>query len=94
MAEYQVPKFLKKDGDALLFNQDGQFVFYVPEVYFDRGDALIKGEYVNLLGILDYTIFNPNGSNIGLKRFYFPTVFLAKPSRIEKLKNTRLKEAT
>lgn len=94
MAEYNVPKFLKKDGDALLFNQDGQFVFYVPEVYFDRGDALIKGEYVNLLGILDYTIFNPNGSNIGLKRFYFPTVFLAKPSRIEKLKNTRLKEAT
>lgn len=91
---YSVPSFLKRDGDSLLFNQDGQFVFYVPEIYFDRGDALIKGEYVNLLGILDYTIFNKNGSNIGLKRFNFPTVFLCKPSRIEKSKNIRLKAGT
>lgn len=94
MASYKVPTFLKRDGDALLFDGEGEFVFYVPEVYFDRGDAQIKGEYVNLLGILDYSIFKPNGSNIGLKRFYFPTVFLAKPSRIEKRKNIRLKNAT
>ena len=91
---YDIPGFLKKDGDALLFDQEGKFVFYVPEIYFDRGDALIKGEYVNLLGILDYTIYRENGSNIGLKRFYFPTVFLTKPSRIEKVKNLRLKQAT
>ena len=93
MSDYKVPTFLKKDGDALLFNGEGQFVFYVPELYFDRGDAEIKGEYVNLLGILDYTIYNKNDSNIGLKRFYFPTVFLTKPSRIEKSKNIRLKAA-
>ena len=89
---YSVPKFLKRDGDSLLFNQEGQFVFYVPELYFDRGDAQVKGEYVNLLGILDYTIFNENGSNIGLKRFYLPTVFLCKPSRMEKSKNVHLKK--
>lgn len=89
----KIPGFLKKDGDALLFNEKGQFVFYVPEIYFDRGDAQIKGEYVNLLGILDYTIFKPDGSNIGLKRFNFPTVFLCKPSRIEKNKNIKLKAA-
>ena len=53
MSSYKTPNFLKRDGDSLLFNEDGQFVFYVPEVFFDRGDALIKGEYVNLLGILD-----------------------------------------
>ena len=56
MASYKVPSFLKRDGDALLFNDEGEFVFYVPEVYFDRGDAQIKGEYVNLLGILDYSL--------------------------------------
>lgn len=89
---YSVPAFLKRDGDSLLFNEDGQFVFYVPELYFDRGDAQIKGEYVNLLGILDYTIFKPNGGNIGLKRFYFPTVFLCKPSRMEKGKKLHLKK--
>lgn len=91
---YDTPKFLKRDGDALLFNDEGQFVFYVPETFFDRGDAQIKGEYINLLGILDYTIYKPNGSNIGLKRFNFPTVFLCKPSRIEKSKNLRLKAST
>ena len=91
---YNVPKFLKRDGDALLFNQEGQFVFYVPEIYFDRGDAEIKGEYVNLLGILDYTIYDKTGKNIGLKRFNFPTVFLCKPSRIDKVKNLRLKAVT
>lgn len=90
--DYKVPKFLKRDGDSLLFNEDGQFVFYVPELYFDRGDAQIKGEYVNLLGILDYTIFNENGGNIGLRRFYFPTVFLCKPSRMEKGKKLHLKK--
>ncbi len=90
---YSVPKFLRRDGDALLFNQEGQFVFYVPELYFDRGDAQIKGEYINLIGIMDYTIYNKDGSNIGLKRFNFPTVFLSKPSRIEKSKNLRLKKS-
>ena len=93
MAEYNVPKFLKRDGDSLLYNDEGQFVFYVHETFFDRGDAQIKGEYINLLGILDYTIYKTNGSNIGLKRFNFPTVFLCKPSRIEKSKNLRLKAA-
>ncbi len=90
MAE-QLPSFLKRDGDSILFNQDGQFVFFVPEMYFNRKDAIIVGEYVNLLGILDYTIYKPNGSNIGLKRFNFPTVFLCKPSKIDTLKDTRLK---
>jgi hypothetical protein len=90
---YDVPKFLRRDGDALLFNQEGNFVFYVPEVYFDKGrnDAVINGEYVNLLGILDYAIISPTGHTSGPKRFFFPTVFLTKPSRIEKQKAVKLK---
>lgn len=90
---YDVPKFLRRDGDSLLFNQEGEFVFYVPEIYFDAGrkDAVINGEYVNLLGILDYAIFSPTGYSSGPKRFFFPTVFLTRPSRIEKQKNVKLK---
>lgn len=89
-----IPNFLRKDGDSLLFNQDGSFVFYVPEIYFDKGrkDAIIIGEYVNLLGILDYAIISPTGKSSGPKRFFFPTVFLTKPSRIEKQKNVQLKD--
>lgn len=80
MSEYLVPSFLKRDGDSLLFNEDGQFIFYVPEIYFDRGDAVVNGEYVNLLGILDYAIFDSTGKHGPLHRFFFPTVFLCKPS--------------
>ena len=89
---YDVPKFLRRDGDSLLYNQDGQFIFYVPETYFDKGrnDAVINGEYVNLLGILDYAFYN-NGRTSSPKRFFFPTVFLTKPSKIEKQKGVRLK---
>ncbi len=87
---YDVPPFLKRNKDALLFNADGSLVFYLPELYFERKYATIVGEYVNLLGLLDYTIFDKNGKHNGLKQFNFPTVFLCKPSSIEKVKNTKL----
>ena len=86
-----IPNFLKKEGDSLLFNNDkGEFVFYVPEIYFERKNALIIGEFVNLIGILDYAIFDDKGKHSGLKPFRFPTVFLSKPGAIEKLKDVKL----
>jgi hypothetical protein len=90
MTKRDVPSFLTKSGDSLIFNEDGEFIFYVPEIYFDRGDALITGEYVNIIGIMDYAIFDKNGKSKGLKRFYFPTVFLTKPYQMDKMKNVKL----
>lgn len=91
MSNYKVPPFIKRDGDALLFSEpDKELLFYVPEVYFERSNAIIVGEYVNILGIMDYTIVDKNGKNSGLKSFYFPTVFLTKPSSIEKIKKVKL----
>ena len=88
---YNIPTFLKKDGDALLFDKEGEFIFYVPEIYFDRGDALVVGEMINILGIMDYAIFDEKGKcTSGLKRFYFPTVMLTKPSSMDKQKNVKL----
>lgn len=89
MAE-RLPSFVKRDGDSILFNQDGEFIFYVLDEFFQKEYAIIKGEYVNLIGVLDYAIFDPNGKNSGLKRFYFPSVFLTKPSSIDKMKDIRL----
>lgn len=91
---YKVPSFLKRDKESLLFNGDGEFVFYVPEMYFERKHAIIVGEYVNLLGMLDYAIFDKNGKHDGLKTFRFPTVFLSKPGVIEKVKNIKLTKNT
>lgn len=93
---YDVPKFLKRDGDALVFNLDNEeLVYYIPEVYFSRKFAIIVGEYVNLMGVFDYTIQKIDGkSNNGLHRFYFPTIFLCKPGEMEKVKNIKLTDYT
>lgn len=87
-----IPKFLKRDGDSLLFDQEGELIFYVPEMYFNSKYAIIVGEYVNLLGILDYAIFDEKGKHSGLKPFRFPTVFLCRPGEMEKVKNVKLTE--
>lgn len=96
MAEYNVPKFLKRDGDSLLFSgsPESYMVFYVPEIYFEREDAVIIGEFVNLIGILDYAIYNgPNDKSAKLRPFKFPTVFLTRPSSIEKVKGVKLSDS-
>ena len=86
----KIPSFLKKDGERILFNQEGELIYYVPESYFTKDIAEINGEYVTLLGILDYAIFDTNGKTKGLKRFNCPTMFMCKPNSIEKLKNVKL----
>lgn len=89
--KYQVPAFLKRDEESLLFNNnEGEFVFFVPEVYFARNDAILLGEYVKLFGVLDYAITDKDGKYGKLRQFKFPTVFMTRPSSIEKVKNFKL----
>lgn len=90
----KIPNFLKRDGDKLLFNGEGQFIFYVPEMYFERNCAIVIGDVVNLIGVLDYTILDKNGKNNGLHLFRFPTVFLTRPSEMEKIKDVQLTKHT
>ncbi len=93
-----IPSWLKKDGESILYNGDGYFAFFVPENFFNENNsakAIVNGEIVSLFGILNYQLFNnnnkPNGS---VKCFKFPTMFLTKPSSIEKVKNIKLEEWT
>ena len=90
MSDYKVPGFIKRDRDSLLFAGEGEFVFYVPESYFDRKCAIIIGELVELIGILNYAIFDKNGKHSGLKTFKFPSMFVTKPRSVEKLKGIKL----
>lgn len=91
---YDVPSFLKRSNNALLFDQDGEFIFYVPEANFGSASAVIVGSYVRLLGTIDYAILSSAGKMVGnIKRFYHPTVFLSKPYKIEKAKDLRLNDA-
>lgn len=88
-----VPYFLKRDNDSILFKNDGEMIFYIPDSYFEKKFALIMGEIVRLFGEFNYSVFDEKGkSETGLKVFDFPTVFLSKPSKIEKVKNLQLKD--
>lgn len=85
---------LKKVGNKLLFNGDGQFIFYVPEYYFDRNIAKVIGDTVSTMGVLNYTILDKNGKHNGLHTFSFPTIFLCKPAEVEKVKEVKLTKNT
>lgn len=91
-----IPSWLKKDGESILYNGNGYFAFFIPENYFlgkNTAKAIIEGEYVNVFGILDYQLFTSNDKPNGPVRcFKFPTIFLTKPTSIEKARNIKLVE--
>lgn len=86
-----LPNFLKRDGESILFNADGEFVFYVPEVFFESKYAVAEGEFISVLGILQYQLFDSNGKAIGkMKEFKLPSTFITKPCDIDKVKDADL----
>ena len=92
MADKPIPEFLRKEGDSVLFNnKEGEFVFFVPEVFFDSGKvASILGSKVRLFGILNYAIYDKNGKAKKLVPFTYPTVFETEPYSIDKVKGINL----
>ena len=91
-----LPAFLKRNGESLEFalDNDAEFIFFVPEVYFDSHKiASIYGNRVSLMGICNYTILDKNGKSNGLHPFTFPTIFSTEPYRIDKKKNFNIYKA-
>lgn len=85
-----LPGFLKYDGDSIIYNDNGELLFYVPEVYFERKIAVIMGTQISLIGLLNYRLVNANGKEGKLNLFDFPTVFITEPSRSEKIKDYKI----
>ena len=90
----EIPKFLKLEGNALVFNLDGELVYYIPEEFFDNNITEISGSYVSTIGVCDYAIISPDGKMGEVKPFRFPTIFLCKPNNIEKVKKIKLGKST
>lgn len=92
MSDYKVPPYLARKGDSLIFNKDKQqFIFYVPEKYYDTNNAVTVGEYVQVFGLLDFQIVDMSGKPITkIKRFSFPTIITTKPATSEKVKDIKL----
>lgn len=84
------PAFLKRQGDTLLFNGEGEMIYYIPEAYFSNKTAIVIGEYVDVFGLFVYNVFDKNGKGYGLKNFNFPATFRCKPSTIEKFSEFQL----
>lgn len=76
--------FYYQDKEKLIFNNDGELIYYVPEKFFDLQIALSLGEYVKTMGIFSYGLFDKNGKKIKISNFKCPTIFTCKPSSITK----------
>lgn len=83
----QIPSFTRRDGNAILFNGEGQLEYYIPENYFGGKNAIVEGSFVRLFGSFNYRIISKTGSIGNLHEFNWPTVFLCRPSVIEKRKS-------
>lgn len=85
--------FYKKDGDSILYSGKGHLIFYVPESYFRSKCAIVTGEYIDILGIFNYSIHDANGKRLlngtkdGIKLFNFPSIMTTQPDSVEKVKD-------
>lgn len=82
--------FYRRENESIVYNGDGYLVFYVPEVYFSSGCASISGEFIRLLGIFNYAIFDSKGKSGELKLFDFPSIFLSQPGEVETVNDLKL----
>lgn len=81
-----IPGFLKVKEETVYYTGDRELLLFIPQVYFDRKCAIIEGEYVKTLGILNYAL-TPTPTQKDIRTFYFPSMFVTKPGRVEKVKD-------
>lgn len=87
----KLPYFLKREENSLIYDDDGEMVFFLPESYFTRENAIIIGEVINTIGIFNYVIYDKNGKQkTKLTPFNFPSSFLTRPGEIEIKKQVKL----
>lgn len=90
----EIPVFCKLDKEKLLYDGEGEFLFFVPDNYFvdvkQNPIAQVYGQYVTLVGIIDWAIMDKNGKIGEINPFMFPSIFMCKPNRIEKVKGYKI----
>lgn len=89
-----LPSYIRVEDETVYFSGPGEFLLFVPDSYFTKKIAVIEGEFIELIGILNQSIINPQKQQTditkNLKPFYFPSRFITKPGRIEKVKGLQL----
>ena len=84
--------FYKEENNSLIctVKPNQELYFFVPECYFGSRSAIIDGEYVSLLGVFNYAIYQDDKPVSELKTFKFPSIFLTQPHAIQKMKDVVL----
>ena len=87
-----VPAYITKKNDSAYYTGKGEFLFYIPEKYFDMSFAIANGEYINTIGVMLYSVKESENADPTkkLKPFKLPTMFTTKPGRIEKVRKLKL----
>ena len=85
-----MPTYLKKRGDTVFYNGDGTMKVFVPEKQFDPNIAKFNGDFISLVGVVNYCIEDKNGKRSKLHTINCPTRFTCKPHSTEKLRKIRI----
>lgn len=92
-----LPAWLKLKNDSLYYNGTGEFVFFVPESFFEHNHAIQEGDVIHLIGVLNWAIIKAgeDASKYSLKTkpFSWPTAISTRPGSIEKVKALKIVES-
>lgn len=89
----RVPPFARLERNTtLIFDQEGEMHYYIPEAYFETGQAFIGSPYTEVLGSFPYRIYDKNGKPGAVKMFNWPTIFICIPTKIVRKRNLVLDE--
>ena len=92
-----LPAWMKLKDESLYYNGSDEFIFFVPESFFEHNHAIQEGDVVHLIGILNWTIIkkgdDPAKYALKSKPFNWPTAITTRPGVIEKIKNLKIIES-
>ena len=84
------PKYLKKDGDSVVFDGKGSLKMYIPQKQFDLNIATFSGKICNYFGIVPYCVEDEHGKKSKLHKINCPTLLQCVPSSIETIRDAKL----
>lgn len=92
-----LPTWMKLKDESVYYVGPDEFVFFVPESFFEHKHAIQEGDVLHLIGILNWAIVkkgdNPAKYSTKSKPFNWPTAISTRPGSIEKVKGLKIVES-
>lgn len=84
------PKYLKKDGDSIVFDGKGKLKMFIPQKQFDLNVATFSGRICNFFGVVSYCVEDEHGKKSKLHKINCPTQLQCVPSSIDTIRDIKL----